>query len=186
MARLDPLTPAEMTDTQRRVHDESLQAPGGARDRAPRPFTAWLRSPELARRAFGLGEFVRRDTTLAPRLVQIAALTVARHWSAQYLWHTRKQDALKLGLAAAAIDAIANRQTPALADPAERAVHAFSTALQNNHQVPDAIYRQAVAALGEAGVAELVGVIGYYTLVAMTLTSFELGLPEGAPPELAP
>lgn len=175
-----------MTDAQRRVHDESLQAPGGAQGRAPRPFTAWLRSPELARRAFSLGEFVRHDTTLAPRLVQIAALVVARHWSAQYLWHTRKQDALGLGLPATAIEAIAKRQVPDFADAAERAVHAFSAALQSQHEVSDAIYRDAVATLGEQGVAELVGVLGYYTLVAMTLTSFELGLPKGAPPELAP
>ena len=41
-----------------------------------------------------------------------------------------------------------------------------------------------MAALGETGVVELVGLLGYYTLVAMTLNAFEIGLPEGERPEL--
>jgi 4-carboxymuconolactone decarboxylase len=195
MARLEPLVPAQMTDLQRQVHDESLPALGEAgtiaqRDlpapRPPRPFTAWLRSPELARRAFRLGEFVRGETSLPARLVQIAALLVARQWSAQYLWQTRKAEALQHGVSSAIVDAIAQRQVPDFTDRADRAAHAFSQHVLIGHAVPDAVYAEAVAVLGEAGVVELVGVLGYYTLVAMTLTTFELGPPEGTPPELAP
>jgi 4-carboxymuconolactone decarboxylase len=186
MARLEPLALADMTAAQREVHDESLPALGVAPPRPPRPFTAWLRSPELARRAFRLGEFVRRETSLPARLVQIAALVVARHWSAQYLWQTRKAEALRLGLSAAVVDAIAERRIPDFADHAARAVHAFSMRVVNEHTVPDAVYADAVSVLGEPGVVELVGVLGYYTFVAMTLTTFDLGLPAGAPPELAP
>jgi len=40
--------------------------------------------------------------------------------------------------------------------------------------------------LGEQGLVELVGLLGYYTLVAMTLNGFDIGLPEGEPIELEP
>jgi 4-carboxymuconolactone decarboxylase len=40
--------------------------------------------------------------------------------------------------------------------------------------VPDTIYRAAVAAIGEQGVVELVGVLGYYTLISMTLNAFAI------------
>ena len=186
MARLQPLAPADMTEAQRAVHDASLRPSRTAGPRPPRPFTAWLRSPDLARRAFQLGEFARHEADLPPPLVQIAALTVARHWSAQYLWRTRKEEALRLGLPAAAIDAIAERREPRFGDAAERAVHAFSHGLLRHHAVADDVYRAALDALGERGVVELTGVLGYYTLVAMTLVAFELGLPDGVPPDLAP
>ncbi len=58
--------------------------------------------------------------------------------------------------------------------------------MPGHHAVPDAVYRDAVAALGERQVVELIGVLGYYALVAMTLAGFELGLPNGVPPDLAP
>lgn len=48
----------------------------------------------------------------------------------------------------------------------------------------DAAYAEAVAALGETGVVDLVGVLGYYTLISMTLRAFQVPLPEGAEPEL--
>ncbi len=35
--------------------------------------------------------------------------------------------------------------------------------------------------LGRQGLVELVGLVGYYTLVAMTLNAFEVPAPEGAP-----
>ena len=49
---------------------------------------------------------------------------------------------------------------------------------------PDPLYRAGVAALGEKGLVELVSVLGYYTFVSMTLTAFEIGLPEQLQPEL--
>ena len=38
--------------------------------------------------------------------------------------------------------------------------------------------------LGELGMVELVGVLGYYCLVSLTLNTFELGLPGSVAPEL--
>ena len=183
MARIEFPDPKKMTEAQRRVYDDVVRAP---RTRAPQPFTAWLHAPELARRAFDLGEFVRFGTTLPPALVQLAALVVAKHWSAPYLWKTRKQDALKAGLDGTVIDDIARGAPPRFARAEERAVYEFSVALQSDRAVGSGVYKAAVAAVGEPGVVELVAALGYYTLVAMTLVSFEIGLPEGAGTEGAP
>lgn len=183
MSRLDLPERPQMTEDQRRVYDDIVQPP---RARAPRPFTAWLHSPALARRAFDFGEFVRFQTSLPPRLAQLASLVVARHWSASYLWHTRKQEALKVGLDPVLIDAIGANHPPRFVQADEQAVYEFSVGLQQARHVSDGVYQAAVAVLGPPGVVELVAVLGYYTLVAMTLNSFEIGLPEGVPPELAP
>ncbi len=41
-------------------------------------------------------------------------------------------------------------------------------------------YRTAVEALGERGVVDLVGILGYYVLISMTINAFEVPLPDGA------
>ena len=181
--RIDDLAPEQMDATQRAVVDEAV---AGKRGRIPGPLRIWIRSPELGRHAQRLGAFLRYDTTLEPRLSELAILVTARTWTAQYEWFAHKREALKAGLDPAIIDAISARQTPSFADPAAQAVYDYSLALHETHHVTPALHAAAVAALGERGVVELVGLLGYYTLVAMTLNAFEFDLPAGETPELQP
>src|SRR5581483_159145 len=83
MARVKIRTPEEMTEEQRRVYNATL---AGRRGRMPAPLVAWLESPVLADRAQKLGEFVRYETSLPARLSELAILTVARYWTAQFEW----------------------------------------------------------------------------------------------------
>ena len=100
--------------------------------------------------------------------------------------YAAKREALKAGLDPAVINAIAERRKPVFTDPRAEAVYDYATALIESHVVPRPVHEAAVAALGEAGTVELVGVLGYYALVSMTLNAFEVGLPDGEAPELAP
>jgi len=164
-----------MTAEQLKVRDA---AAAGRRGVAPAPLLVWLASPEFADRAQRLGEFVRYDTTLPPRLSELAILVVARHWTSQYEWAVHKREAIKAGLAPDVIDAIARRRSPESLLDDERAVFAFATVLTESHRVPDAIYRAAVTATSERGVVELVGILGYYSLISMTINAFEIEVPE--------
>ena len=47
-------------------------------------------------------------------------------------------------------------------------------------RVSEATYAQSVDALGAKAVVELVGILGYYTLISMTIVAFEVPLPDGA------
>jgi 4-carboxymuconolactone decarboxylase len=179
--RLRDVTPQEMTDAQRKTADE---AAAGKRGHVPAPLRAWLHSPELGARAQRLGEFVRFDTILGPRLSELAILVTARTWSAHYEWYAHKRLALKAGLEPEIIDAMAMRETPALSDAKDWVVYDYATALHRDHAVSDELHGRAVALLGEQGVVELVGTLGYYTLVSMTLNAFEIGLPDGEVSEL--
>ena len=181
--RVRDLTPEQMTSAQRRVAEA---AAAGKRGSVPAPLRAWLHSPEMGDLAQRLGEFLRYDTSLGPALSELAILVTARFWTSHYEWHAHKRLALKAGIDPAVIGDIAARRAPALADPKAQAVYDYATALHERHEVSDATHAAALAALGEAGVVELVGLLGYYTLVSMTLNAFQIGLPEGEPPELAP
>jgi 4-carboxymuconolactone decarboxylase len=183
MMRIRDLSREDMTEAQRRVVDE---AAAGKRGRVPAPLRAWLHSPEFGARAQKLGEFLRYDTNLGPRLSELAILLTARFWTSHYEWYAHKREALKAGLDPALIDAIAARKTPVLSDIKLRAVYDYVTAMHQTHRIPDDVYAAAIRELGEQGVVELVGLLGYYTLVAMTLNAFEIGLPDGEAIELEP
>jgi 4-carboxymuconolactone decarboxylase len=179
--RLRDLQPDEMSDAQRRVAEA---AAAGKRGRVPAPLRAWLHSPELGDRAQRLGEFLRYDTSLGPYLSELAILVTARHWTAHYEWYAHKREGLKAGIEPEVIAAIAERRQPPLVDPRAVAVYDYSRTLHETHRVPAAVHEAALAALGERGLVELVGLLGYYTLVAMTLNGFDIGLPEGEAIEL--
>ena len=181
--RMREIRRADMSEAQRAVADE---ASAGKRGRVPAPLRAWLHSPELGRRAQRLGEFVRFDTILGPQLSELAVLVTARFWTSHYEWFAHKHVALEAGLDPAVVGAIALRRTPVFHDPRAKAVYDYAIALHETHTVPDPVHAAALMALGDQGLVELVGVLGYYTLVAMTLNAFEIGPPEGEPLELRP
>jgi len=181
--RISTIAPETMTPEQKRTAEE---AASGKRGRMPAPLRAWIHSPEFGARAQRLGEFLRYDTSLGPVLSELAILVTARHWTSHYEWFVHKREALKAGLTPEVIDAIAARRRPSFDDPRAVAVYDYAIALTGTRNVPLPVHDAAVAALGEAGTVELVGVLGYYALVSMTLNAFDIGLPEGETPELLP
>ena len=181
MARIQLPPMDKMTPEQKSAYDE---AAAGLRGHAPAPMIAWLQNPELARRAQRLGEFCRYQTSLAPRLSEMAILVVARHWTAHFEWYAHKREALKAGVSPEVIAMIASRKPPVLETEQERMVYRITTTLLETRGIPDALYQEGVRVLGERGVVDLVCVLGYYTLVAMTLNTFEIGLPESLQSDL--
>ena len=182
MSRIPALAEKDMTEAQRRVVAAIRSGPRGSAARGP--FLAWLASPELADRAQHLGAYLRFETSVAARLKELAILTVARRWTAQFEWYAHKTFALDAGLSNAVIDAIEARRRPDFSHDDEAAVYDFCKELHETRRVSDARFAAAKTHLGQAGVVELVGVLGYYTLVSMTLNVFEVPMPEGEPPPL--
>ncbi len=181
--RLPDLAPEQMTAEQRRVAEAAI---GGKRGHLPAPLRAWLHSPVFGDRAQSLGEFLRYDTTLGPALSELAILVTARAWTAQYEWYAHKKLALQAGITPAICDAIARREQPELPDEKAAVVYHYAMTMHAERTVPQALHDRAVAALGEAGVVELVGILGYYTLVSMTLNGFDIGVPPDETAELTP
>jgi 4-carboxymuconolactone decarboxylase len=181
MPRLEMVAESELTPEQAAVCAEAV---AGLRGKVPAPMIAWLRSPELARRGQMLGEVLRFQTTLEPHLTELAILICGRHWTSHHEWTAHKAMALKAGLDPEIISAVAARTEPTLVDGRARAVYDVSITLLSTGRVSSDLYARGIAQLGEKGLVELVGVLGYYCLVSLTLNTFELGLPGSIAPEL--
>jgi 4-carboxymuconolactone decarboxylase len=178
LTRYQPLNPATLDADQQRIWQEIADGPRG---NVPPPLQVWLRSPKLAENAQRLGAFCRYGTSLEPRLSELAILMTARHWTAHYEWHHHEVFARKAGLADAVIAAIAQRRTPDFAREDERSVYDFCRVFYRDHRIDDATYARALAQFGERGIVDLVGIIGYYALISMTLNVFEVPVPPDAP-----
>ena len=176
MPRIPELDVAKLSPEQRRVHDAIVSGPRG---KVEGPLKIWLQSPKFAERAQELGLHCRFNSGLPPRLSELAILLTGAYWKAGFEWWAHAPMALKAGLDREAIEAIRVGRKPVLARADEAAVYAFASELIRNRRVADATYRLAVAELGRTGVVALVGILGYYALISMTINAFEVSLPEG-------
>lgn len=183
-ARISLPDPADMTADQRAVYDKIISGPRG---RMVGPLRAALHNPELADNWQSLGRVLRYETSLPDRVNELAILVTARHWNSQLEWTIHALEAERAGLPKDIIDAIKVARRPDL-DPSSDLLlaHDFTVDLLRDGDTDSALYDQVVATWGEKGVVELTAVIGYYTMVAMTLNAHRIPLPDDIPPTLPP
>jgi 4-carboxymuconolactone decarboxylase len=180
--RLKLLSPGEMSADQKQTYDESI---AGKRGAPPAPMMAWLNSPEMARHATRLGAVLRFDTIFPAKLSEIAILVTARHFTSHYEWFAHKRLALKGGMDAKIIEDIRDRRTPHFDDPSARMIYDVAKSLHEARGLSQKLYEEAVNVLTLRGLVEIIGLCGYYTMVSMTLNTFEFGLPDGETSGLA-
>lgn len=177
MNRLPNLSPETMSAAQLEVF-KSINS--GPRGKSRGPFTALLHSPELTRQVEQLGVYIRYNCRIPIRQRELAICLVGADWHADYEWHVHAPLAMNAGIPAEALDQIASGEVPVLKDLLDQVTSGFVLELLQTRRVSDATYRLAVEAFGEAGVVDLTGLVGYYTLLAMTLNTFEVSVPEDA------
>lgn len=171
MSRLDPPKPETLSAEQQKVHDAISSGPRGE---VVGPLGVWLWRPELANYAQRLGQYCRYDSSLPTRLSELAILITGRYWRSEFEWQHHKPIALDAGLSEEIVEAIRTGDTPAFDHEDEQCVYDVATSLYQTRQVPDAIYQAAMNTLGRDAVVDLIGVIGYYTFISMTINVFEV------------
>ena len=183
MSRLPPPDTAGLTPRQREVHDAIARGPRG---HVRGPLALWLHRPELAAAAQALGQYCRYDSSLPPRLSELAILVTGRVFGSEFEWQTHKPIALAAGLAPEIVEAIRCNRRPVFTDAAEEIVHDFARAAHETRRVDDALYARAMEVLGQDAVVDLVGLLGYYTLISLTINVFDVPPPGDDPrPDLA-
>jgi 4-carboxymuconolactone decarboxylase len=169
--RLPDFDIANASDEQKAVLQDILNGPRGNLNG---PFLGWIFSPELAQHAQKLGAFCRYNTGLPLRLSELAILVTAARWRSQAEWFIHHPIALEAGVPADVAEALRNADTPQFDDADDKLIHDFATELHDHKRVTDATYEAAVQRFGHVVVVNLVGLLGYYALVAMTLNTFEM------------
>ncbi|MBY0242826.1 MAG: carboxymuconolactone decarboxylase family protein [Burkholderiaceae bacterium] len=172
--RLGPIPQDQLTPLQQQAAQSIIDGPRGA---LYGPFVPLLRSPELMEHAQRLGEYLRYRSAIGTRLSELAILVTARHWNQPVEWAIHAPIAAQEGIAAEVIDAIAHGRRPDGMAGEDAAVVDFCVELQRDKRVSDATYAAALAHFGEQGVVDLMGLCGYYTLLAMVMNGARTAAP---------
>jgi 4-carboxymuconolactone decarboxylase len=176
--RLPPIPADKLTEEQKKAVAEFKAARNAE---LTGPFIPMLRSPEVLSRARAMGDYLRYVSALPPRLSEFVILMAASEWKQEYEWGVHHPAALKAGVPAETATALAQGRRPANMTEDETILYDFCSELQRNRKVSDATYARALARFGERGLVDTVGIVGYYTLLAMQLNTFQTPPPAGAP-----
>jgi 4-carboxymuconolactone decarboxylase len=179
MTRVPEVLPDQLSPEQRKVHDLIVSTRGGV---IRGPFAMWIRNANLAAAANQLGNAVRLEGKLDAKLFELIILVIARQWSAQYEWFAHAQEAARVGLDPAIIEAIRTHRVPSFRSPRETVIYEMVRELIDTRNLSDTTYSRALDMFGIDLVMEVVTVAGFYTLVAMMLKAFDAPVPGGARP----
>ena len=182
MPRITLFPTATMDEAQRAVHDRIVSGPRG---RIQGPLRAALHNPDLADKWQALGALLRYRTSLTPRQSEIAILVTGRACRSPFEWYAHRLEAEKAGIEAEVIEALLAQQQPAGLSADDELVWRYAVELNRDKSVSDATYAALLARFGDRTVVELTALVGYYTMVAMTLNCHEIPLPEGVEPAFA-
>lgn len=173
--RLPALT--ELTPRQQEVSDAIAAKRGATRG----PFLIWLRSPELAEKVDALGAYCRFDSHLSERLRELSLLIAARHFDAPYSWNAHHKKAIEAGVTQESVKELANNEVPHFAHADEQLLYRLATQILREHFVDAETFDAALAAWGEAGLVDIIGCLGNFSMLAMLLNTFQVDLKPGDP-----
>lgn len=176
--RLPKLAYEELTPRQREAYDKHA----AKRDRVSGPYNVWLHSPELMELVTPISNYHRWHAALPEKLREFGILVTARFWDAQYSWNAHVDKARAAGIPQSVIDDLAANRTPQFTADDERVYYTFAMEVLKNHFVSDATFAEARRIFGDKGVVDLIGAIGYFSMLQICLNCGEVDLQADRPP----
>ena len=189
MSRILPPLPEEMSAEQRAMYDDIVNGPRSQGRRSPfindegrlqGPFGMWNVAPNVGDAVQNVGVAVRYNTSLNDRLREIGILAVGAAFQANYEWYAHAPLAVKAGVAEAQLATLKAGDMPDGLGEDEQLAVQLARELVFDRTASEATMTAVIACLGEPATVELVVLIGYYSLLCMTLNAFDVEVPAGA------
>jgi len=179
-ARLPAIQGEDLVGNDLRVFNLLTSAGNGYDSGLRGPVGMWMHSPELAEGAWQLRLRVRYGTAIDQRLTELAIISAARELNNQYEYSAHEPLGAAAGLEQEIMDFVKYRRPMAEADAIsgmgelEKTIIQFAREVISEPKVSQETFVAAIDLLGEEGVMDLTGLIGYYNFVAITLKAFDV------------
>ncbi len=171
MARIATIaTKQELAPEHQPVYDAIAKSRG----RVGGPFTVLLHSPAIAERTAHLGTYIRFESRLDPKTIELAALAAARALECKHEWAAHVEHAQKAGIPLETIRSIHQKKEPQLLSFEDAQIVSYVQELLRSHRVSEATFQALYGRLGEQGLVELTATVGYYAMLACTLNAFDV------------
>ena len=179
--RMPPIPVDKLTDAQKKAAAQFVEGRGYE---LRGPWVPLLRSPDMLLAAKRMSDYLRFKSQIDDRLKEMMILIAAREWTQQYVWNSHYPAALKAGLKREVADAIADSRRPAGMAEDEEIAYDLAVEILRLKRVSDPAYDRAVAKFGEPGVIDLLGIVGYYNMLAIVMNTTRTPLAAGRPEPL--
>jgi len=164
----------QMTPEQQEGYRSLIETRG----RLPGPTKIWVHNPKLAKAAGPLGAYFRTGYSLSEREREIAVCITCSKWHSIYPTNAHERAGKAAGLPADKVEALICGLPTSFSDPREQVIYEVATTLANSRWVPKGLYDRAVQQLGHVGITDVICLMGYYSMVSMTLAFYDV--PAGA------
>jgi 4-carboxymuconolactone decarboxylase len=141
------------------------------------PFNGWLHFPQFGSPAWAFNRSLWQHGLLPGSIHQLVILVTAAKFGARYAIYGHEYFALHSGLPEDKIATTVAGERPADLTDDERVAYDMAAALNRGGALPETTYRAAVARFGGEGAAEIVFLVGCFSMVAVTLNAFDAGVP---------
>ena len=176
MARISPVTRDAVADKEKAAFDTFLQARGGELNSGP--YSLLLHMPELAQHLETLRLYIRAEPSLAPRLMEIVMISVAREMNCAYIWYAHAAAARSAGVRGEIVDNIRERKSMSGLAADEQTVIDYTLELLRTRKVSKSTFDRALAQFGQRGTMTLTNLIACYAALAYNMNAFELEAPK--------
>jgi len=184
--RVQPLPPGTLDPELREVHDQIANLVGRSQGQVTMideegaltgPFPPLLRYPQFGIPALIFLRSLDTHAMLDKAVREIAILTVGGTFDARFELYAHEIMAAAFGISPEVIATLSAGSRPHGLTLQQAIAHDIARSLVTGHIVPESTYRHAVNLLGHDGVAELLFLIGGYSLIAMILNGFDIPAP---------
>ncbi|MBV9825959.1 MAG: carboxymuconolactone decarboxylase [Alphaproteobacteria bacterium] len=160
----------QMTPEQK----EGYQAIIENRGRLPGPTKIWVHNPKLAKAAAPLGAHFRKGYSLSEREREIAVIVINSKWHSIYPTGAHERAGKAAGLPADKVEAMLSGIPTSFDDKREQVIYEMAMCLSQSRWVSQGLYDRAFEALGHVGITDVVCLMGYYSMVSMTLAFYDV------------
>jgi 4-carboxymuconolactone decarboxylase len=184
--RLPLLPPASLSPDQKDLYDDMVEVidknfgelVARRKDGALiGPFNGWLHFPQFGKPAWAFNKSLWQHAVLPAAIHQLVILVTAAKFGARYEIYGHEYFAKRAGLAEHKIATIVAGERPSDLSHDEGVAYDMAAALNRGTPLPETTYQTVLSAFGEQGLAEIVFLVGCFSMVGITLNAFDASVP---------
>jgi 4-carboxymuconolactone decarboxylase len=165
-------TPVKAMDADMRsAYDYTVKLRG----MVPGPHKIWLSNPKLLRTIVPTGAYFQTGSTLTKAEIEIATNVIDGRWGAAYTNHEHEKMGIEVAhLAPEKVAALIAGLPTSFDDARQQVVYELSSTLAAARVVPVGLLRRAQGLLGDAGIADVTVLMGWFTSACLTLMTYDV------------
>ena len=162
---------ADMKSEMKDAYNYTMQLRG----LVPGPHKIWVANAKLSQTIVPVGAYSQKDSTLSKAEIEIVTILTNARWLSAYGTYEHEGIGELLGhLPPKTVQRMIGGQTVSFADQRQQIVYDLASALVGPRIVSAGLYQRAKQALGDAGIVDVAVLIGWFTMVSMTLNAFDV------------